>query len=217
MKKIPALRWFHDRYDDTVIKYAMPKNYDADNKFRGKYRIPSVRLRGYDYSQNGAYFVTICVKNCQHIFGKILNGKMKYSEIGKIARDYWRQIPDHFSFVMLGEWIIMPNHLHGIIIINNPVETPNSGVSSANDFNASLSFSKSLIETPELGVSTRKNLGIIVNQYKRACTIQYRKINANFTWQPRFHDRIIRDENEFNGISEYIIFNPQNWENDEYF
>ena len=108
-------------------------------KFRNKYRIPSARLQSWDYGWNSAYFITICTHNRTNFFGKILNGKIRLSEIGKIAHTYWHEIPNHFPFAALGEFIAMPNHIHGIIIINKShpakwqsldVQTPKLGVSS---------------------------------------------------------------------------------------
>lgn len=96
------------------------------NKYQHKYRITSARLQNWDYSTNGAYFITICTKNRKHFFGTIQNGNMQLSEIGKLADQYWLEIHNHFSFIELGNFVIMPNHVHGIIIINNipnPVET----------------------------------------------------------------------------------------------
>jgi len=109
----------------------------------------------------------------------------------------------------LGEWVIMPNHIHGILVFDKQIQCDTINV----------------VETPNLGVSTGNankywkpgNLGVIVNQYKRKCTIESHKINSDFAWQSRFHDRIIRNKNELKEISEYIRFNPQNCQNDDYF
>jgi REP element-mobilizing transposase RayT len=90
-----------------------------NEKFRGKYRIASTRLTSWDYSNYGYYFVTICTKNFVCYFGKVKNGKVHLSIIGEIAHEYWLQIPAHFDFVKLGEFIIMPNHLHGILKFEN--------------------------------------------------------------------------------------------------
>jgi REP element-mobilizing transposase RayT len=182
------------------------------DKFKNKYKIQSVRLQGYNYAQNGIYFVTICTKNREYFFGEVINGKMILSDAGKIASQFWKEIPKHFPFVNLDEYQIMPNHLHGIIEIN--VETPNLGVLlKNNDF-----------ETPGSGVSTdgyNKNwkpgcLGVIVNQYKRICTIEIRKqLNPiTFAWQSRFYDHIIRNDASLNKIREYITSNPVMWERD---
>ena len=88
------------------------------NKFKNKYRISSARLQSWDYSNNGAYFITICTQNRNHFFGKIQNQEMHLSEIGKLAEKYWLEIPEHFPFVELGNFVVMPNHFHGILIIN---------------------------------------------------------------------------------------------------
>ncbi|MCD6367438.1 MAG: hypothetical protein J7L46_07865 [Bacteroidales bacterium] len=194
------------------------------DKFKNKYRIPSARLQSWDYGWNGSYFITICTKNREYFFGKIKNGKMELSEIGKITEKYWHEIPQHFSFVKLGAFVVMPNHIHGIIIIDKKSDDNNPIVSET-----------VVVETPKLGVSTittpvptepktgGKNqkwksgtLGAIINQYKRICTINSRKIEPYFAWQPRFYDHIIRNEKSFQKISEYIINNPKNWINDKF-
>ena len=89
------------------------------NKFQNKYRIPSARLQMWDYSNNGAYFITICTQNRHHFFGQIQNQKMQLSEIGKLAEKFWCEIPNHFPIVQLGNFVVMPNHVHGILIIDN--------------------------------------------------------------------------------------------------
>jgi len=175
------------------------------DKFKNKYRVPTTRLQNWDYSSNGYYFVTICTKDRKHYFGEITNNEMRLSEIGKIAQKYWLEIPNHFLFVILNEYKIMPNHIHGILIINKMVSVV------------------PIVETPKLGVSTdniKTNnwksgcLGAIINQYKRICTIQIRKKNINFSWQLRFYDHIIRDEKSFNLIKKYIKDNSLNWDSD---
>lgn len=79
----------------------------------------SIRLKGYDYSQNGAYFVTICVQNRKFLFGKIRNGEMILNDAGKMIEKYWREIPKKYPNVILDAFVIMPNHMHGILIIDN--------------------------------------------------------------------------------------------------
>ena len=92
-------------------------------RFKNKYRIPSTRLQNWDYSSSGWYYVTICTKDRICYFGSITNRKINLSDIGKIAKQYWKEIPDHFNNIILEEYTIMPNHIHGIIIIQNNVET----------------------------------------------------------------------------------------------
>jgi len=157
--------------------------------FKNKYRIESSRLKGYDYRSPGAYYITIVTKNRKCYFGHIDKVEMILNEFGKIANDFWKEIPLHFSNAILDEYIVMPNHVHGIII---------------------------LIEISLLDTKTKKPqpLGVIINQFKRACTIEIRKYNFSFGWQSRFHDHIIRNEESLNRIRQYIINNPKNWKSD---
>jgi len=183
------------------------------DKYRQKYRIKSTRLPYWDYGSNGYYFVTICTKDKVHWFGKVINCRdtkscvstkdaphMALSPIGKIARKCWTEITHHFPFVTLDEFIVMPNHVHGIIIIDKPhVETHNhaSLQSNGNRFG-----------------SQSKNLASIIRGYKIGVTKSARKINLNFSWQPRFHDHVIRNESALNQIRTYIQFNVEKWEYD---
>lgn len=187
------------------------------NLYQNKYRIPSARLQNWDYGSNAMYFVTICTAHRECYFGEIVETpnlgvsnttttpttnkpQMALSDIGKIAQQYWIEIPNHFPFVTLGEWVVMPNHVHGIIIIDKPL---GDVIDDAN------------VETPKLGVSTG-TLGVIINQYKRIVTINARKIHADFAWQSRFHDHIIRNNESFQRISNYIANNPSKWEDDKF-
>lgn len=88
-----------------------------DDKFKNKYKISSIRLKNYDYSQNGFYYITICTKNKVFYFGKIINNKMVLNKYGQIVKKCWLEIPNHFPFIKLDQFIIMSNHLHGILII----------------------------------------------------------------------------------------------------
>ena len=167
----------------------------------------SHRLQGFDYSQNGCYYITICTKNKKHYFGFVENEKMHLNCIGEIANKFWREIPNHFENVDLGEFVVMPNHIHGVIEIENNVCR-----------DAQIVRPK-IGRTPESVVPTgwqKGCLGVVLNQFKRKCTIEIRKTNSLFTWQPRFYDHIIRNENSFEKITDYIICNPAKWEDDEY-
>lgn len=88
------------------------------DKFLNKYRISSARLQHWDYGSDALYFVTICTQNREHYFGEIADGKINLSDTGKMASRFWSEIPNHFPFVQLGEFVVMPNHVHGIIIID---------------------------------------------------------------------------------------------------
>lgn len=164
--------------------------------YKNKYRVESARLKGWDYSSNGYYFLTICTKNRKHYFGEIVDSKMDLNAIGILTENFWKKIPEYSPYVSLDAFVIMPNHMHGILVIDEPH-----------------------VETPKLGVSTNKHwksgtIGVIINQFKRICTINARKINPDFAWQPRFYDHIIRDEESLENIQNYIHKNPQMWYRD---
>ena len=88
-------------------------------KFQNRYRIESARLQEYDYGRNGAYFITICTQNREYLFGDVVNDEMQLNELGQTTKKYWLEIPSYFPFIELGEFVVMPNHTHGILIINN--------------------------------------------------------------------------------------------------
>jgi putative transposase len=177
--------------------------------FRNKYPIRSSRYRGYDYSLPGGYFITICTKNKIPYFGNIDNGKMILSETGLIARDSWIAIPSHFPNTVLDEFIIMPDHIHGIIIIKPTgaelsVATPNLGVATQSMSRGDTSGMKSG------NLYWKSNsIGSIINQFKRICTIITKTKGLDLAWQTRFHDHIIRNNTEHQRIRNYIINNPR--------
>ena len=180
----------------------------TDERFRQVYRIESSRLKNWDYSQAGWYFVTICAKD------KLLYFENK--RIKEIVRSYWQEIPRHFNNVRLGEWVIMPNHIHGIIEIiqSNPgVETLHATslrkLTKRSDNSKNNKF-YSLI-SPKSG-----NLAVIIRSFKSAVSRKCRRLNLEFVWQTRFYDHIIVDEREYYLVEEYIRNNSENWQYDQY-
>jgi REP element-mobilizing transposase RayT len=185
------------------------------NKFKNKYRIPSARLQTWDYANNGAYFITICTQNREHFFGNIKNGIMQLSEIGKLAEQFWYEIPNHFSMVELGNFVVMPNHVHGILIIDKTndepfVETRHCLVSTNIQTN-------SIIGSSRFQNQGKNTISSIVGSYKSIVTKMSRQINPNFGWQSRFHDHIIRNSKSFDNIQNYIEQNPLNWKEDGFY
>lgn len=165
-------------------------------KYRNKYRIPSARLRGYDYGRNGAYFLTICTANKQQFFGQIHKKEMHLNNLGKLAHNIWLLIPSHFPFVVLGEFVIMPDHMHGILIIDK--KDP-SCVADEGGI------------TGKYNPMFHDNISRIIRWYKGRCSHEMRKIFPEFRWHSRFHDHIIRNEQSFGTISRYIKNNPKRW------
>ena len=182
-------------------------------KFKGKYRIQSNRADFWDYSSNGRYFITIVTKNREHFFGKIQDNKMILSEIGELAQKYWYEIPEHFPFVILHAFVVMPNHIHGIIEIAKNDEF---------DYVETQNLASLLHPSPELTMSHNefgpqsRNLPSIIRGYKIGVTKNAKKINPDWGWQSRYHDHIIRNDKSYQKITKYIHNNPFKWNNDKY-
>ena len=197
------------------------------NKFQNKYRIPSSRLQTWDYGTNGAYFITICTQNREHFFGVVQNGTMQLSETGKIAEQLWIEIPNQFPFIELGNFVVMPNHVHGILIINKIVSpsVETRFIASKNIEYIENKETRLIASLPNKngGFSGDKNpmlndtISKIIRWYKGRCTFECRKINSDFSWQSRFHDHIIRNSKSFDIIQNYIFENPMNWEKDKFY
>jgi putative transposase len=190
------------------------------DQFKNKYRIPSARLQSWDYGWNAAYFVTICTKDRECFFGNIVNGVMNLSGAGIIVDILWHETKNHATNIELGEFIVMPNHLHGIIILNaddNMNTTAKSGLNVETGHALSLQ-QQSLTPGEQRFRNQGKNtLSSIVGGYKSAVTKHANRLKFNFAWQTRFHDHIIRDEQSFQTISNYIINNPMSWTQDKFF
>ena len=159
----------------------------------------SIRLKGYDYSQAGLYFITICTKNRLCLFGKIENGKMFLNDAGQSAEHYWMAIPHHYPKTQLHEYVIMPNHVHGIVGVQDfePLQPPQK-----NQY-------KKIIP---------RSIGAIVRGFKIGVTKWFRKnTDIHTVWQRNYYEHIIRDEKFCYQISQYIKNNPLKWQDDQYY
>lgn len=171
----------------------------------------SMRLQGYDYSLPGAYFVTLCTHNQKSLFGTISASIMQLNDFGRIIEYTWRDLPSHIKNIALGEYVIMPNHFHGIIQILGKkfiTETP---------VGASL---EPALQHTGLEGNHRETLSEIVRQLK---TFSARRINEKRNtpgepvWQRNYWDHVIRDEEEYHNIILYIKTNPAQWERDKFY
>ena len=179
------------------------KKYNPDIHHRR-----SVRLRGYDYSQAGAYFITKCAHNRRCIFGEIRNKEMYLNPFGEIAYREWEELPKRWQHLELGAFQIMPNHIHGVLVINDPQ------ISQADD-----------LSNPKIQWAKKPTVGQVVGAYDSITVTQSVKyIEGNSPdmvlgklWQRGFHEHIIRTLESFDRISHYIINNPADWENDKFF
>ena len=159
-------------------------------------------MKEYDYSQEGGYFLTICTAGHRHLLGEVTNCEAVLSKYGAIAQECWQQIPTHFTGIILDEFIVMPNHIHGVVIIR--FADDNVGARHA-------------VPLREFGRLPRQSLHIIVGSFKSAVTRQVNAIrktpNTPF-WQRNYYERVIRNEPELNRIKEYIVNNPVKWQFD---
>jgi putative transposase len=173
----------------------------------------SIRLRGYDYTQAGAYFVTICTHQRQRLFGEIVDGEMHLNLCGQVVASRWQNIPRHFPCVKLDEFVVMPDHLHGIIVIDDGEE----GIAFLERGSISSQVFKGNA-MPLRGTET-DSLGAIVQNFKSVTARKINQINRSSQtpiWQRNYHERIIRDEIAFHNIKRYIAANPLKWSRDRY-
>lgn len=163
-----------------------------DLLFRNRYRIPSARLATWDYRWGGVYFVTICTGGRVHWFGEVVGEQVLLSRIGEVVAQEWRKIPRIYPRAILDEWIVMPDHLHGILIFR--------GIPGQ-------------IGKSEEDQLLRQTLGTALGQFKSNCTkrIWGSLRQPDFSWQERFHDTILFDQEDLDRVRAYIRDNPRRW------
>jgi len=217
----------------------------SDEKFRNKYRIPSVRAQWWDYGNNAAYFITICSAYREHFFGKINNGRMQLSAIGAITDVFWHEILKHSEHIQLGEFVVMPNHVHGILIIDKPNDIPCiSDIPIIVETRHALSLQPppqqqpppqpqqqqqqqqqtpnqiSIVQSPgqkRFQNQGKNTISSIIGGYKSVVTKHSHRLGYDFKWQARFYDHIIRNPEEYQRIANYIINNQRNWKDDRFY
>lgn len=190
-------------------------------RYNNRYRISSTRMQNWNYGWKGYYFITICTYKRICYFGEICNGKMILSQAGETAKDEWLRSPviRPDMNLTLDEWVVMPNHIHGILIIgrnefNNKEKNPAINTTNGDDdIKNSIHLEK---EQQNKFGPQRKNIGSVIRGYKSSVTTQVRKNIPDFEWQERFHDHVIRDEESLNRIRLYIKNNPRNWKGDRF-
>jgi len=196
-------------------------------KFQNKYRIPSARAQWWDYGNDGAYFITICTKDRECCFGDVLEGKMQLSHLGLLADVFWYEIKNHARNITLDAFQVMPNHIHGILILNgNKRETDDE--THAIDTARNVETTHDVVETthalslPEPPGQKRyqhqgsNTISSITGSYKSAVTKHADRLGYRFEWQERFYDIIISDEESYRKIVNYIKNNPAKWEDDKF-
>ena len=185
-----------------------------------------IRLTGYDYSLPGYYFVTICTQERKNILGKIVNEEMVLNKIGKMINQWWQKLPEKFINVSLDEYIVMPNHLHGIVVINENGQTYGSSNGRTHGSAPTENVNSIVVGVdPCVDPSPDRppSLGKIIQWFKTMTTNRYiRGVKNNHwlsfnkrLWQRGFYEHIIRNETELVKIQEYINLNPLMWLKDE--
>ena len=153
----------------------------------------SIRIKDYDYSQDGGYFITICLQNRELLFGEIVDAQMQLSIVGKMIQKWWQELENKFPNVVLGQYIIMPNHLHGIIHINWRTHR----------------------SAPTIGDMVQWFKTMSTNEYIRGVKSGKFTPFEKSLWQRNYWEHVIRNDNDLDHICEYIINNPYNWQNDD--
>jgi len=190
-------------------------------KIKDRYRIESSRMQNWDYGRNGKYFITICTGGRECFFGNIEDRNVKLSQIGILADKFWIEIPNHFEYVILDQYIIMPNHVHGILEIRNGRNAINRR-DAINRVSTSTNTENLLDTNRQTGGITglnnpmlNDNLSRVIRWYKGRVSFETNKFQKDFHWQTRFNDSIVRDQKSLDNIRNYITNNPGNLAKDE--
>ncbi len=180
---------------------------------QGRHR-RSIRIPGYDYTRPGGYFVTIVAQNRACLFGEVAGGEMVLNAAGRIAEECWRAIPEHFPNVELGVYVVMPNHLHGIIILNEHgrgtiYRAPTDGAHSTE-------YRAPTVTTEQFQKPVEGSIPTIVRTYKAAVTRRIgRELNGGGVWQRNYYEHILRNDEDANRVHNYIQSNPAMWAEDD--
>ncbi|UBF27441.1 transposase [Kovacikia minuta CCNUW1] len=184
--------------------------YDPDKHHRR-----SIRLQGYDYASAGAYFITICTHQRQCLFGAVVAGEMRLNEFGQIARSHWLKLPNYHSHLRLDEFVVMPNHLHGILVVAD------SPVGAGFDVQSMVHTDNPLAKpapTDALQQTSHHGIPEIIRGFKTFSARrinQIRRVSRTPVWQRNYYEHIIRDESSLERLRQYIHNNPQSWQQDQ--
>jgi len=181
-----------------------------------KHHRRSIRLKGYDYSRAGLYFITICTHHRLCLFGNIENGKMILNDAGRMVQKEWLKLPKRFSNIQLHEYVVMPNHFHSILEITvgaTLVVAQNDGVVHRDERG----------QPQGIAPTKPKTIGDMVGAFQSIVTVEYIRGVKQLGWQPfngkllqrNYWEHVIRNEQSYQRIAEYIINNPKNWDSDK--
>jgi len=188
-------------------------------KFQHKYRIPSARAKWHDYN-GGEYFITICTAGREHYFGEIRDGVMILSVLGKYTVENLERINQHYPYCVVPLFVVMPNHIHAIVVIDEKNVDNVNNVPNVTDVKTmcTSSLQNKLVDEKMQSVSVRRGkLSTAMGGLKSALTKYANSNKIEFGWQTRFHDHIIRNQGEMNRIASYIENNVMAWDNDKFY
>ena len=188
-------------------------NYDP-----AKHHRRSIRLKDYDYTQAGAYFITLCVENRACVLGDVIDGEMQLSPSGAIVAEAWEWLAQQYPYVAIDEYVVMPNHFHGIIVIDAPTvgavrEPPNEPPNEPPTIPSPSTPTVGAVREPP-NKPPRKSLGRLIGAFKTVSTKRINELNTTpgiSFWQRNYYEHIIRHENALDRIRRYIIRNPMKW------
>jgi putative transposase len=192
----------------------------------GRHRRRSIRLKGYDYTRNGAYFVTICTQDRVCLFGTVVNGHMQMNEYGREVADCWSWLAQRYSYVHLDEWVVIPNHMHGIIVIADDRRNGSGrdGVGLDVAYSEGVcrggsrtALTRTALTGSRIASAKRKTLGRLIGAFK---TLSTRRINGvpstpgAKVWQRDHYEHVVRNSPQLRRVRHYIASNPSRWELD---
>ena len=180
-----------------------------------------LRLKNYDYSQEGTYYVTVCTQNRECLFGVVCDGEMKLNEYGEIVKHEWGKTGEIRKNIELDEFIVMPNHIHGIInIVGAHCNVPDNEYISGDGYDRGTCNVPLRNRIEKFGRSISNSIPTIIKLFKSTTTKQInqlRNTSGKSIWQRGFYEHIVRDEKDLNRIREYIMNNPAKWDEDKYY
>ncbi len=177
-----------------------------------KHHRRTTRLKGYDYSQPGYYYVTLCIHERKKLFGDVIDGEMRLSDCGQVAYSIWSALPQRFPGIEIDQFVIMPNHLQGIIVLSGGT----THIGESRDETPRGEAVKHPMPMPMSGPAP--TLGQIIRNFKALTSYSLHKAGyAAFAWQERYNEHVVRNPPDLKRIREYIVNNPAHWAADEHY
>jgi putative transposase len=174
------------------------------NDLPGKHR-RSTRLPGFDYSQPGAYFVTLITKDRVSWFGDIVNDVVSLTPVGKMVANEWQRLPNRFSGLDLDEWVVMPDHLHGILILRDSAKMEDL-------INQDRKIITDILAAEGFGIPVAGSIPTIIRSFKSSVTHRFKRMNGEIPlWHRNYYEHVIRNGQDLNRVREYIRDNPRRW------